>query len=175
MDESIYPIGKYTEQPISEMLIRDWLLDIKFLATSLEHAVLNLDEYQLNTSYREGGWSIKQIVHHLADSHMNAFIRCKLALTEENPTIKPYNQDDWAIMPDVMDVPINVSITLLHALHQRWHVLLSNVTESQWNNTLHHPEYNRQMSLWFVFGLYAWHGKHHVAQIQGLRTKMNWQ
>ena len=91
MDESIYPIGKYTEQAISEMLIRDWLLDIKFLASSLEQAVLNLDEYQLNTSYREGGWSIKQIVHHLADSHMNAFIRCKLALTEENPRVCKLN------------------------------------------------------------------------------------
>ncbi len=175
MDNSIYPIGDYIEHSFSAEHLRERMLDIRFLPQSLEHAVNNLDEFQLNTSYREGGWNIKQIVHHLADSHMNAFIRCKLALTEDNPLIKPYDQDLWAEMSDAKDLPINISITLLHALHLRWHELFSSIKENQWSSSVMHPEYNRTMSVWFILGLYAWHGKHHVAQIQGLRDKMNWK
>lgn len=174
MDAIIYPIGQHIEQPFSEQQRREWLLDIRFLPQSLERSVLNLDEFQLNTSYREGGWSIRQIVHHLADSHMNAFIRCKLALTEDKPVIKPYDQDAWAEMKDANDLPINISITLLHALHLRWHELFSNLTETEWNRSIMHPEYNVEMSLWFILGKYAWHSKHHVAQITALRDRMNW-
>ncbi|MEI8052841.1 MAG: putative metal-dependent hydrolase [Bacteroidota bacterium] len=174
MDLIIYPIGKFIEQPFSESELRDRLLDIRFAAQSLELAVNNLDEFQLNTAYREGGWTVKQVVHHLADSHMNAFIRCKLALTEDNPTIKPYDQNTWVNTPDAANVPINVSITLLHALHIRWHELFNNLNEQDFQRTVMHPEYKRQMTLWFILGLYAWHGKHHTAQIQSLRDRMNW-
>jgi uncharacterized damage-inducible protein DinB len=174
MDLTIYPIGTFIEQPYSEEELRDRLLDIRFAAQSLELAVNNLDEFQLNTAYREGGWTVKQVVHHLADSHMNAFIRCKLAITEDNPTIKPYDQNTWVNTPDATNVPINVSITLLHALHIRWHELFKNLNEQDFQRSVMHPEYKRQMTLWFILGLYAWHGKHHTAQIQSLRDRMNW-
>ncbi len=175
MDSIIYPIGKYIEQPFSEEQLRERLLDIRFMPQSLELTISNLDEYQLNTSYREGGWTIKQIVHHLADSHMNAYIRCKLALTEDNPIIKPYDQDLWAEMDDSKNLPVNISTTLLYSLHLRWHEMLLNLNEDQWNRTVMHPEYKKQMSLWYILGLYAWHGKHHIAQIQSLRERMNWR
>ncbi len=174
MDPVIYPIGKYIEQPFSETLLRERLLDIRFLPQALENALVNLDEAQINTPYREGGWTIHQIVHHLADSHMNAFIRCKLALTEDNPIIKPYDQDLWSITQDVQQVPMNVSVTLLHALHLRWHVLLSACTPIDFERTVMHPEYKKQMSLWYVLGLYSWHSRHHVAQITSTRTRNNW-
>lgn len=174
MDSIIYPIGKFIEQPYSEQELRDRLLDIRFMTQSLELTVSNLDAFQLDTPYRDGGWTVKQVVHHLADSHMNAFIRCKLALTEDNPTIKPYDQNTWVNTPDAANVPINVSITLLHALHLRWHELFINLTEKDFERTVMHPEYKRQMSLWFILGLYAWHGKHHIAQVQALKDRMNW-
>jgi hypothetical protein len=174
MDAIIYPIGKFVDQPFSEHELRDRLLDIRFMAQSLEKTVSNLDEFQLDTAYREGGWTVKQVVHHLADSHMNAFIRCKLALTEDNPVIKPYDQNTWVNTADATNVPINISITLLHALHIRWHELFLNLSEMDFEKTVMHPEYKRQMSLWFILGLYAWHGKHHIAQIQGLKERMNW-
>jgi len=174
MDAIIYPIGKFIEQPYSEQELRDRLLDIRFMTQSLEHTVSNLDEFQLDTPYREGGWTVKQVVHHLADSHMNAFIRCKLALTEDNPTIKPYDQNTWVNTPDAANVPINISITLLHALHLRWHQLFMSLSEKDFERTVMHPEYKRQMSLWFILGLYAWHGKHHIAQVQALKDRMNW-
>lgn len=174
MTENKYPIGKYEEQPFSESALRERLLDILFLPKALENAIANLDEFQLNTSYREGGWTINQLVHHLADSHMNAFIRCKLALTEDNPVVKPYNQDDWVSTPDVSEVPLNISVTLLHALHQRWHKLFAGCKLADWERTVMHPEYKKQMSLWYILGLYAWHSKHHVAHITTLREQKGW-
>ena len=116
-----------------------------------------------------------QLVHHVADSHINAFCRFKLALTEENPTIKPYDQDLWVQMADVSKLPINVSLTLLHALHLRWHEMLKYVSDNEWNNkTVFHPEHKRTMRLWYLLGNYAWHGKHHVAHINSLRERMSW-
>jgi len=174
MDPIIYPIGKFIELPYSEQELRDRLLDIRFMTQSLELTVSNLDAFQLDTPYRDGAWTVKQVVHHLADSHMNAFIRCKLAITEDNPTIRPYDQNTWVNTPDATNVPINVSITLLHALHLRWHELFMNLNEKDFERTVMHPEYKRQMSLWFILGLYAWHGKHHIAQVQALKDRMGW-
>ena len=174
MDPIIYPIGKFIEQPYSEDELQDRLLDIRFMTQSLELTVSNLDAFQLDTTYRDGAWTVKQVVHHLADSHMNAFIRCKLAITEDNPTIRPYDQNTWVNTPDAANVPINVSITLLHALHLRWHELFMNLNEKDFERTVMHPEYKRQMSLWFILGLYAWHGKHHIAQVQALKDRMGW-
>lgn len=174
MDTIIYPIGKYIEQPFSAEELRKRLIDIRFLSNHVENAITNLDEHQLDTSYREGGWTVKQVIHHLADSHMNAYIRCKLALTENNPIIKPYDQDAWAETIENKNLPVNVSITLLHALHLKWYELFSNLKPAEWERTVMHPEYNRQMSLWYILGLYAWHSKHHVAQIQGLRDRKRW-
>ena len=171
----IYPIGKFEERPYSDKELREALLDIRFLPNDAEQAILNLDEYQLNTSYREGGWTIAQVIHHLADSHMNAYIRTKLALTEENPTIKPYNQDDWVLTPECKTESINLSITLLYALHLRWHDLFSSFTEEQWKRTFYHPEYKQTTSLWQVLVKYAWHSRHHVAQIRACRNKNGWE
>src|SRR5690349_8961251 len=121
MSEALkYPIGKYVPQPYSETQKAEWLADIQFLPNAVEHAVSNLDETQLNTPYRDGGWTVHQLVHHIADSHMNALIRFKLGYTEENPTIKPYDENAWVQLADVKHLPINISITLLHALHRRW-------------------------------------------------------
>ncbi len=169
-----YPIGKYEPKPYSEAQLQEWLADIKFLPAAIEAAVQNLDEQQLDTPYRDGGWTVRQLVHHVADSHMNAYIRFKLGLTEDNPTIKPYEEKDWAEMVDTKEVPINISITLLHTLHTRWHSILKGMKQSDLDRTVIHPEHQRQMTLWFLLGMYAWHGRHHTAHITALREKMGW-
>ncbi len=169
-----YPIGKYEPQPFSKNQKDKWLLDIEFLPQELENSLLNLDAAQLHTPYRDGGWTVRQLVHHVADSHMNAYIRFKLGLTEDNPTIKPYLEKEWAKTPDNEAVPINVSVTLLHALHQRWFATIKGISDADWNRTVFHPESKREMTLWFLLGLYAWHGKHHTAHIKVLREKMGW-
>lgn len=169
-----YPIGKYEPKPYSEQQKKAWLLDLQFLPEALERAISNLDEAQLNTPYRDGGWTVKQLVHHVADSHMNAYIRFKLGLTEDKPTIKPYEEQDWALLADNDLVPINVSLTLLHPLHLRWVATIKDLTEEQWNRLVVHPAANREMSLWFLLGLYAWHSNHHVAHITTLRENKAW-
>ncbi len=169
-----YPIGKYVPEPYSEKVKEQWLRDIQFLPNNIELSILNLDEYQLDTPYRDGGWTVKQLVHHVADSHMNAYIRFKLGLTEDNPAIKAYEEKDWAVQPDVFSVPINVSITLLHALHQRWLASIKELTPEQFNRTVYHPEHKKEWTLWFLLGLYAWHSRHHVAHITTLRAAKNW-
>lgn len=169
-----YPIGRYEPQPFSEKLKEDWLNDIKFLPQLLENAVINLDESQLLTPYREEGWTVQQVTHHVADSHMNGYIRCKLALTEDNPTIRPYEEKLWANLSDVENIPINISITLLYALHTRWHSVLSDLTIHDWQRKLFHPEANKEMTIWYLLGNYAWHGKHHVAHITSLRERNDW-
>jgi len=170
-----YPIGEYDPKPFSIPQKVEWLADIKFLPLQLESAVLNLDEKQLLTPYRDGGWTIQQLVHHVADSHINAYCRFKLGLTEDNPTIKPYQEKLWAEMHDVNKLPINISVTLLYALHARWHEALKPVSDDEWNNrTIFHPESKKTMRLWTLLGLYAWHGRHHVAHITRLRERMGW-
>lgn len=169
-----YPIGKYEPQPYSEKQKQAWLLDLQFLPEALERSITNLDQAQLDTPYREGGWTVRQLVHHVADSHMNAYIRFKLGLTEDKPTIKPYEEQEWALLADNQLVPINVSLTLLHALHLRWVATIKDLSEEQWNRLVVHPAANREMSLWFLLGLYAWHGNHHVAHITTLRENKQW-
>jgi DinB superfamily len=174
MEELSFPIGKYIEQPFSETQLKEWLLDIEVLPKALEYAITNLDAAQLEVPYRPDGWNSRQVVHHVADSHMNAFIRFKLGLTEENPTIKPYDQDTWVLLSDVENIPINVSLTLLHAVHARMHEVIKNIKGDEWNRTVVHPEHGRQMTLWYLLGSYAWHGKHHTAHINKLREREGW-
>ncbi|MBA2249142.1 MAG: putative metal-dependent hydrolase [Chitinophagaceae bacterium] len=175
-----YPIGKADDQPynsklpFSEEAKKAHLQNIKDCPAFLENAILNLDEKQLDTSYRPGGWTIKQVVHHVADSHMNAFIRFKLGLTEDNPTIKPYEEAAWAKLSDTANIPINISLTLLHALHIRWYELMKNMSEADWQRTVFHPENKRSMKLWDLLATYSWHGKHHTAHITKLRERMGW-
>ena len=169
-----YPIGKYEAQPFSAAQKRKWLQDIQILPQLLEAAIENLDSAKLNTPYREGGWTVKQVVHHVADSHLNAYTRFKLGLTEENPTIRPYEEQLWAKLEDVENVPINISITLLYALHTRWHSAILHLTDEQWNRTVFHPAANKQWTLWYLLGMYSWHGLHHVAHINALREQKGW-
>lgn len=169
-----YPIGQYEPQPYTVKTRDKWLADIKYLPQLLENAILNLDEAQLQTPYRDGGWTVQQVTHHIADSHINAYCRFKLGMTETNPTIRPYEEKDWANLHDVR-LPVNISTTLLHALHARLYDLLSNIEDEEiWNRTIVHPANNKTMTLWYLLGSYAWHGKHHVAYITELREKMNW-
>lgn len=170
-----YPVGKFEPSLFSGELKEKWLRDIQFLPNDLELAIQNLDEHQLDTPYREGGWTVKQLVHHVADSHMNAYMRFKQALTEDNPTIKTYEEKEWANCRDVFTVPVNISVTLLHALHRRWLAAIEDLNEEKWLHTyIYHPEHKQQLSLWHLLGMYAWHGRHHVAHITKLKEQKNW-
>lgn len=177
-DKLKYPIGTFEEQEyanasFSEHLKNELLVEIKILPSSLEMGILNLDAAQLATPYRPGGWTVSEVVHHLADSHINAYTRCKLALTEDNPTIKTYDQDAWTALADY-HLPINISLTLLHALHERWYVVLKSLAQAEWDKTYYHPEQKQKVSLWEMLKQYVWHGKHHLAHIMQLRTINNW-
>ena len=174
MENLQYPIGKYQPQPFSAKQLEQWIIDIKYMPNHLENAVINLDEHQLETPYRPDGWTVKQLVHHVADSHMNAYIRFKLGLTENSPVIKPYDEAAWALLNDTENLPINVSLTLLFALHTRWVVVLENIKEEDWNRTVFHPEQKKEITLWHLLGMYAWHSLHHTAHITALRQRMNW-
>lgn len=169
-----YPTGKYEPRPFSQQQKEEWLNDIKFLPQLLENAVINLDEAQLQTPYRDGGWTIQQVVHHVADSHMNAYCRFKLGLTEDNPTIRPYDEAAWAKLNDTQKIPINISLTLLYALHTRWYSVIGDLTLTDWERKVFHPEAKKEMTLWYLLGNYAWHGKHHVAHITSLRDRNKW-
>jgi uncharacterized damage-inducible protein DinB len=169
-----YPIGKHEPQPFSDTQKLEWLQDLQSLPDILEAAVENLDEEQLNTHYRDGGWTVKQVVHHLADSHTNAYVRFKLGLTETNPTIKPYDEKLWAELADVKQIPITTSIALLNALHSRWHSAVHLLPQEEWHQTVTHPEHKDGMSLWHLLGVYSWHGRHHVAHITSLRERKGW-
>ncbi|HTD24300.1 MAG TPA: putative metal-dependent hydrolase [Terriglobales bacterium] len=169
-----YPIGKF-EAPasISEPQRQEWIAAIVEAPQRLRVAVKGLSEPQINTAYREGGWTVRQVVHHVPESHMNAYIRFKLALTEDNPTIKPYEEDRWALLPDI-STPTEVSLQLLESLHVRWVNLLKSLKEQEWKRTYFHPAMNKTWPLEQVLALYAWHGRHHVAHITSLRQSKGW-
>jgi hypothetical protein len=174
MPDLRYPIGEYEPQQFGEVIKNQWIADIKFLPQAIENAIINLDEHQLQTPYREGGWTVHQLVHHLADSHMHAYCRFKLGYTEDNPVICPYDENLWVNTSDVHNLPFNISITLLHSLHQRWHEFLIHLSEADWQKTIFHPQHNKQFTLWHLLGTYAWHSRHHVAHITSLRERMGW-
>jgi hypothetical protein len=175
LEELKYPIGRYQKpEAFTPELKQEWISVLRALPSWMDACIENLDEHQLQVPYREGGWTIQQVVHHVADSHMNAFIRLKLALTEENPTIKPYNEKAWAELPDNKFVPVNISVTLLHALHRRLVAILENISPSDWMRTYYHPDHKRDFPVWEVAALYTWHSRHHTAHIMELRKKMNW-
>ncbi len=174
-----YPIGKLREDKWSGSAfghtIKNQLLhDIKMLPANLEYSIHNLDEQQLETPYRPDGWTIKELIHHIADSHINAYTRFKLGLTENNPTIKTYDEAAWAQLPDTKHLPVNISLTLLHALHARWYQLLYDMNDAQWERTIFHPERNASITLWELLKLYSWHSRHHTAHITHLRERMKW-
>ncbi len=169
-----YPIGQYETKSFSKELKEQWLADIRFLPSAIEAAVINLDEQQLQTPYRNEGWTVHQLVHHVADSHINAYCRFKLGFTEVNPTIRTYEEKEWALTTDVQNLPINISITLLFALHQRWYEFLNNFSDEDWQRIIYHPEHKKEFTLWHLLGMYSWHSLHHVAHINALRERKGW-
>ena len=170
-----YPIGRYQKpDKFTPDQIQEWITVLQALPSWMDHCIENLDEHQLQVPYREGGWTIQQVVHHVADSHMNAYIRLKLALTEDNPTVKPYDEKAWAELADVSIVPVNVSVTLLHAIHRRMIAVMQRMQPSDWERTYYHPEHKRSFPIWEMVALYAWHSRHHTEHIKQLRQRMNW-
>ena len=170
-----YPIGPFTlDGDITADRRTAWIAELADAPAALRAAVKGLTEEQLDTPYRPGGWTVRQVAHHVPDSHLNAYIRFKLALTEENPTIKPYEESRWAELPDTAGTQVGVSLMLLEALHRRWVVLLRAMDEAQWSRAFFHPEQAKLLRLDRILAMYAWHGKHHVAHITTLRDRMGW-
>jgi hypothetical protein len=168
-----YPIGPFNAGAETPDLTSAAVDVIEALPASLRTAVLGLNDRQLDTPYRAGGWTVRQVVHHLADSHMNGIIRTKLALTEDNPTIKPYDENAWSELPD-MRLPIDISLGMLDGIHARWARLLRGLTPEQLQRTFVHPEHGRTMTLGYQAQHYAWHCRHHVAHITALRQREGW-
>jgi hypothetical protein len=172
MDQK-YPIGTFQfDDEITNKVTSAWINEIEDLPGLLWEAVKDLDNEQLDTAYRSGGWTVRQVIHHLADSHMNAYIRFKLALTEESPTIKPYDEKKWAELSD-SKLPVDTSLLLLESLHKRWTNVLRGLTPADMEKTFIHPE-SGEVSIGRNIGIYAWHGKHHLAHITSLRNRKGW-
>lgn len=171
-----YPIGHPTlpTGPLEAGARTAHIGHISLLPDQVRAALAGLTPAQLDTPYRPGGWTVRQLIHHLPDSHLNAYTRFRLALTEENPVIKPYDEAAWAELPDVAATPPAVSLALLEALHIRWVRLLRHLTDAQWQRTFQHPASQRTFTLDQALTLYAWHGRHHLAHITELRRREGW-
>ncbi|KZS43113.1 metal-dependent hydrolase [Paenibacillus glucanolyticus] len=167
-----YPIGQFEWEGQSSPEHRNhWIQEIEGMPGKLRTAVQGLSEEQLNLAYREGGWTIRQVVHHLADSHMNSYMRFKLALTEDNPTIKPYDERLWAALPDSVTVATEVSLAMIEGIHTRWVALLNSMDHEDFLRTFYHPENQRTTHLEYATAMYAWHGNHHIAHITSARER----
>ncbi|HWP43073.1 MAG TPA: bacillithiol transferase BstA [Blastocatellia bacterium] len=169
-----YPIGRFDfQKEVTEDDRLRFIDEIEAAPAHLRAAVEGLSQEQLDTPYREGGWTVRQVVHHLPDSHLNSYVRFKLALTEQEPAIKPYREDLWAELADGRTAPVEVSLGLLESLHARWVMLLRSLSAEDFLRTFRHPDIG-EVSLAKNLGLYAWHGRHHVAQITSLREREGW-
>jgi uncharacterized damage-inducible protein DinB len=169
-----YPIGEFKfEAPLTDDERQTCIDTIEQTSTQMRAAVAGLDDDQLDTPYRPEGWSVRQVVHHVPESHLNSYLRFKLALTEDEPTIKPYFEDRWAALDDARTAPIELSLDLLDALHRRWVWFLRSLKAEDYQRTFRHPELGI-VSLDKNVALYAWHGRHHVAHITSLRERMGW-
>jgi len=168
-----YPIGKFQKpERITPETINRWIDEIEFLPHQIRDAVQDLEEKQLDTAYRPNGWTIRQVVHHIPDSHMNSYIRFRWALTEEKPTIKAYHEDRWAELQDAKYGNIEISLILLEAIHIRWTMLLRSMDIEQFHKSFIHPETGKEIRLDENVGIYAWHGKHHLAHIENCIASM---
>jgi hypothetical protein len=169
-----FPIGPFQKPASVTPADRErWVADVAALPAAMRAAVAGLAPAQLDTPYREGGWMVRQVVHHVPDSHMNAYIRFKWALTEDTPAIKAYKEDRWAETPEMASTPIELSLALLEALHARWAALMRSMSAADWARSFTHPEYGARR-LEEILPMYAWHGRHHVAHITELRQRMGW-
>ena len=174
MNDPRYPIGRYERRDVLTPDERAAMIEqIAAAPRKMREAVAGLTPRQLETPYREGGWTLRQVVHHVPDSHMNSYVRFKLALTEETPTIRPYDEARWAELADSVDTPPATSMALLESLHDRWVRLLRSMSADDFQRTLNHPA-NGLMTLDAMLALYAWHGRHHVAHITSTRTRNGW-
>ena len=170
-----YPVGRFSYPTcVSQADMRNWIRTLEELPASLRQAVKGLNEEQLDTAYRENGWTIRQVVHHIPESHMNAYIRFKLALTEDNPTIRPYMEDRWAALSDDKTAAVDVSLDLTDALHRRWVLLLNMMTPADFARTYYHPENKVTKPLSEILCLYEWHSRHHLAHITDLKKRKGW-
>ncbi len=173
-DDLRYPIGKFQlDGDITADLRRQWIDQIEAAPAELRAAVAGLSDPQLDTPYRPGGWTVRQVVHHLPDSHLNSYTRFRLALTEEEPAIKTYDETRWAELPDASSAPVEVSLALLESLHRRWVLLLRSLDPDAFARRFRHPELG-VVTLGRNLALYAWHGRHHVAHITSLRRRLGW-
>ncbi len=169
-----YPVGKFQmPKEIAPARRQAAIEELAATPAKVRAAVAGLSETQLDTPYREGGWTVRQVVHHLVDSHMNAYIRLRFALTENQPTIKPYDESIWANLEDAQNAPVEVSLKLLEPLHERWVRLLRSLKTEQFARTLLHPDHGVKYVDWLLF-LYSWHGRHHTAHITELRKQKGW-
>ncbi|WP_046178374.1 YfiT family bacillithiol transferase [Domibacillus tundrae] len=169
-----FPIGPFEwTDAVTERVAAEWIKEIEELPALLHRTVESLTNEQLDTPYRNGGWTVRQVVHHVADSHMNAYIRFKLALTEELPVIKPYDEAAWAELPD-SSMPVDVSLVLLESLHKRWTRLLSELQTGDLEKTFIHPD-SGEVTVGENIGMYAWHGRHHLAHITSLCDRNGWK
>jgi hypothetical protein len=174
MTDPRYPIGKFHfDGSQTEEQKNNLIEEIAQAPENLRVAVQGLSHRQLDTPYRDGGWTVRQVVHHIPDSHLNAYTRFKLALTEDEPTIKPYAEDRWAELADTSSTPIETSLMLLDSLHDRWVRLLRSLNAEDWKRGFRHPELGL-VSLEKNLSLYAWHGRHHIAHVSELRKRMAW-
>ncbi len=169
-----YPVGKWKKKgPFTNAQRHEMIASIAAAPESYRAATAGLTEAQLNTPYRNGGWTVRQTIHHVADSHMNAYIRFRLGITEAEPTVKPYDEKTWAELFDARTAPVEISLGLIDGVHKRWVMLLETVREIDFNRNVRHPEHGT-MSLDDLMALYEWHGRHHAAHITALRQRNGW-
>jgi DinB family protein len=174
MTDLRYPVGTFQPKPATTPTERDTLIrEIAALPAALEQAVRGLDERQLDTPYRDGGWTVRQVVHHVSDSNINGYTRVKLAMTEEEPAVKLFDQERWSNIADAKATPVDVSVSLLVNLHRRWLTILTSLDDRAFHRGFIHPDHGRLTIDWLV-QMYAWHGRHHVAHITSLRERMRW-
>ncbi len=174
MEELRYPIGRFQiPESMSDADLASWIDDIAALPQLVSNAVENLNEDQLGTAYRPDGWTLRQVVHHLVDSHLNAYVRCKWALTEDAPKIKTYEEALWAELGDYRDTPVEISLDLLGALHARWVILLRGLSAADLERTFRHPEWGT-VDIRSTTAIYSWHGRHHLAHITTTAEREGW-
>jgi len=173
MSNDKYPIGQFSmPEKYTEADLMNWLDDLRLLPERIEREIKRLDDDDFDTPYRDGGWTIKQVINHLADSHINMYVRVRMALTQTNPTILPYDQDSWAYLIDAEDGPVEPSIMILDGIHQRLLDLFDSMRHGEFERAYYHPEKKRSFKIWEAVALYAWHSNHHLAHIKQAKKRL---